>query len=487
MLGTSACIAKCVKETNYNPECQPTCLKEMTKRSTIDSLLEETVLEQNKVDEENRNRAQELAGKASVSKPFTDIDTGVNVQADATDQLWETLFVTLRSSLTIGGFSAGFELLPNSIELTNIELDIPNWRSMDLFEINRQPVEDYDNPRVLNQEIIQVARKAPFRITDGTYWNQEYMSYLSGVIGVSTINIPDPSTTLSAKKAEEYKWALQNCTESYHNADPLITNQMSYADYSLKFCTDVEQKKAAMYVELGAEMARNGGNKAYSAAVALGIAESYFTLSTAFKKYHSFRSMEYECLKAREGNRQPRGSPRSFELQYNYHTWNKTTESYLFTSGNRFPLFTTSTSRTIEGLDLTSIQTVQISFDNLKYVPVYPGDWYSPAAVVDFRYSPRAASAYPISRYFGNKGSLTLMPKGLFVAVNPTISLSVQSKAKQSFLQRITSGVSVFGIKLNRNVKVIDEGTTKNTIAKIRIESNNCRPQLLAIDNNYFY
>jgi len=433
----------------------------------------------------------------NVDQSLSDI-TAEEQQLDATKHLWELFHRNLRALLTTGGWSAGFQLLQNAIDLTDIRAQIAGWDSMPLAIINKQNAPDFDSPNILAEEIIQVSKVGPMRTTDGTKWIDEYKGYLSGVQGINQVTIPNPDTTLSARRTKEYEWTLNNCTVKYNEASPLVVAKFDMEQFSNTFCPEVKHKESAMFAQIGKEQAAIGNNPSYAAAVALGMAQGLFTMSTAFKKYHSFRSMEYECLKSQEEMRPLNGNARSFEFNYNFHNWKNTQESTSFSVSAGYGLFNVKVGHekeTVKGLDLTAIGGVEIAFEDFKYVPLYPGEWYSSTALKDFRYHAREASASPISRYFGGTGgSLTLMPKALYVANNPAISFFVKSDKKETFMQKtstsIGGGLSIFGFNFGGSYakgKQVDEGTETGGLSKITIKSNSCRPQLFALENHYTY
>merc|ERR1712232_313966 len=98
--------------------------------------------------------------------------------------------------------------------------------------------------------------------------------------------------------------------------------------------------------------------------------------------------------------------------------------------------------------DATSLGGVEIEFADYRSVPVYPGNWFSRSAFRDFRHKPRIGSS-PIGRFFGEDGSLTLIPKTLHIVVNPKIAFWVDNAKKEEFKEEsrkvVTGGFSVFG------------------------------------------
>jgi len=381
--------------------------------------------------------------------------------------------------------------------LTDIRAMIPGWESMPISIINRQSVQDYDNMAILSEELTQASKPGPFRRTDGTKYNQEYEQFLAGVQGVTQVTIPNPDNTLSAKRALEFEYALNNCTVKYSGASMTIVARYTEEQYSNIFCPEVRQSEQAMFAQIGIEAGAIANNKAYAAAVALGMARGLFTMSSAFKKFQSFRAMEHECLKALEEERPLNGNAKSISFAYNHHNWRNTAESSSFDVSVGYGVFNAKVGRskeTITGLDLTAIGGVEIALADFKYVPLYPGEWYSSTILNSLRYEMREASSSPITRFFGQSGTLTLIPKALFVVNNPTINFFVKSDKKEEFKQKtqttIGGGLSVFGINFGGNYgrgKQVDEGTETGGNTKISIISNSCRPQLFAVDNHYIY
>jgi hypothetical protein len=455
----------------------------VTREEAFEQLLEQTLLEEARANKDQQDALSDLDAEGQ--------------QLEATKHLWELYYKQLRSILTNGRWSPGFQILGNSIELSDIRSQIPGWDSMPLPAINKASASDYDNPSVLGQEMILTSKPGPFRNSDGTKWIDEYMNYLSGVKGVSSVDIPDPDTSLSAKRTREYEWVLNNCTNRYTEASAIIQSKFDLEQYTNTFCPDVKKAELAMYGQIGKDEAAIGGKPEFAAAVALGMARGLYTAGTAFKKYQSFRAMEYECIMAQEEKRPLRGNAKSISFNYNHRTWKNTQESNSFSFSVGFGLFNLNTNfgkETIKGLDLTAIGGVDIAFDDFKYVPLYPGDWYSSTALRDFRYAAREAKSSPISRYFGEQGTLTLMPKGLYVAVNPSISLSIKTEKVETFKQKtnlsVGVGLTIYGINFGGqygHAKFVDQGTDSSGFSKITMKSDSCRPQLFAVENHYFY
>jgi len=418
-------------------------------------------------------------------------------QEEATKQLWELYHRNMRQLLANGGWSAGFQLLQNAIDLTDITT-IAGWESMPLGAIVAKPdVFDYDNMAVLAEELMQISKPGPFKTTDGIKWIDEYKSYLSGVAGIQGIQVPNPDFTLSAKRAEAFEWANNNCTEKYANASPFLLQNYNPEQFANVFCPQVKVAERAMYAQIGKEQAEIGNNPAYAAAVALGLAHGRFTMGTAFKKYQSFRSMEYECQMAALEGRPLKGAAKQFDFSYNYNTWKNTKESSSFSVSVGYSVFNAKVgvSKEVEkGFDLTDIGGVSVGWADLRYIPLYPGDWYSSTALKDFRYYSREAGASPLERFFGTGGSLTLLPKGVYVGMNPNIGFEVKTEKKETFKKStqtaIEAGINVFGVSLSGNYaksKVVDQGTTTGGNSKITIQSTACKPQLVAVENHYTY
>lgn len=418
-------------------------------------------------------------------------------QLEATKNLYQLFHNNLRSILTNGGYSSGFQLLQNAIDLTDIRATIPGWESMPIAIINQRSVQDYDSMSVLSQELMQSSQPGPFRVTDGKKWNEEYEEFLAGVQGVTSVQIPNPDNTESAKRAVEFEHALNNCTGKYTVASMVIIAKYSEEQFSNIFCPEVRQREQAMFAQIGIEAGSVSNNKPYAAAVALGMARGLFTMTNAFKKYQSFRAMEYECLKAQEEERPMNGNAKSISFNYNHHNWRNTQESSSFSVSAGYGLFTANvghTKETITGLDLTAIGGIEIALADFKYVPLYPGEWYSSTILNSLRYEMREATSSPVSRFFGASGSLTLMPKALFVVNNPVISFFVKSDKAETFSEKtsttIGAGLNIFGFNFGGNYakgKQVDEGTQTGGNTKITITSNSCRPQLFAVDNHYIY
>jgi hypothetical protein len=264
-------------------ECESICSKVVTDKSSIDQLISQAIKEQRKVDEDNRQLSYSLADDESGLVPSFRHVTGTFVrirgrvivvpirrgigrysrvfkrrittvsngtievnQMEVTRQLWELLYSSLRNTLTSGSYSPGFQLLPNAIELTDIQSDIPNWSSLSPDEINSENIEDYDNPAILNQELILSSKPNPFRITNGIHWSDEYISYLSGVQGVSKVTANDVGTLAYSaayalgmtqslfaietafKKHDSFRIMEYHCLKAQQENRPLKGNSKSF-------------------------------------------------------------------------------------------------------------------------------------------------------------------------------------------------------------------------------------------------------------------
>ena len=94
----------------------------------------------------------------------------------------------------------------------------------------------------------------------------------------------------------------------------------------------------------------------------------------------------------------------------------------------------------------------------------------------------------PISRYLDNKtGTLKLIPKGFWVAVNPTVTLM----AKKTFAAEIEKesnaygSVSMFGFqshfaKSSRTISSVQG----EELVEIKLESDDCSGQIVAVDHH---
>jgi hypothetical protein len=356
LLGESKCIERCVKTIRLTSKCQNICSSIVTREEAFEQLLEQTLLEEERANKRQQDTLSDLNAEGQ--------------QLEATKRLWELYYTQLRSILTNGGWSSGFQILESSIELTDIRSEIPGWDSMPLSLINKASASDYDNPSILGQEMILSSKPGPFRNSDGAKWIDEYKNFLSGVKGVSSVVIPNPDTSLSAKRTREYEWTLNNCTSRYAEASATIQAKFDLEQYTNSFCPEVKKAENAMFAQIGADEAAIGAKTEFAAAVALGMARGLYTVSTAFKKYQSFRSMEYECIMAQEEKRPLRGNAKSISFNYNHHTWKNTQESNSFSFSVGFGLFNLNTNfgkETIKGLDLTAIAGVDIAFDG-KYL-----------------------------------------------------------------------------------------------------------------------
>jgi hypothetical protein len=213
----------------------------VTREEAFEQLLEQTLLEEARANKDQQDALSDLDAEGQ--------------QLEATKHLWELYYKQLRSILTNGRWSPGFQILGNSIELSDIRSQIPGWDSMPLPAINKASASDYDNPSVLGQEMILTSKPGPFRNSDGTKWIDEYMNYLSGVKGVSSVDIPDPDTSLSAKRTREYEWVLNNCTNRYTEASAIIQSKFDLEQYTNTFCRDVKTTEDAMYAQIGKDQA----------------------------------------------------------------------------------------------------------------------------------------------------------------------------------------------------------------------------------------
>ena len=418
-------------------------------------------------------------------------------QQEATKQLWELYHTNLKQLLTTGSFNPGFQLLSDAIDLTSIRSFGGDQMPANALSLMNN-VQDYDNMGLLAMEVMQSSTVGPFRKTNGIMWVDEYKSFLSGVQGADSVTIPDPDHSESAKKTLLYEYTLNNCTEKYMMANPAILQMYSMEQYSNIFCPQVKHAERAMFAMIGMEQARMGNNPAYAAAVALGMAQGLYTSSTAFKKTQSFRMMEWDCVQSQNDPSIPyRASPRQFEFNYNFHNWKNTQTSSSFSVSVGYGVFNAKVGQQKEkvtGLDLTQIGGVSVGFADLKYIPLYPGEWYSSTAMRDFRYYPRTSASSPISRYFGKEGTMTLFPKGLYVAVNPNIGLNVATSSKETFMKStqtaIEVGATIFGANIGGTygkAAKVEEGTEKSGNTMITIKSTSCQPQLFAVDNHYIY
>jgi hypothetical protein len=260
-------------------------------------------------------------------------------------------------------------------------------------------------------------------------------------------------------------------------------------------CSEFRGIETQLLAQVGKEKAAMNNNQAYDAAYMLGDAISWGVPSSLFKKYQSVRAIEYECLMARDQNRPMKAQSKSFSFSYNFHNWKDTKESGNYQGTSRWGILYRPVGNTATNVDLTAIGGVNIKLTDFKYIPIFAGPWYSSTAYEKFRYLPREANTSPISRFFSPAdGTLKLFPKGLYVATNPVITLSVASSKKDEFKQSITDaingGARIFGIgnvnSYNRHISV-DEGKTSGGKTEISISFNDCKPQLFAVDNYFNY
>jgi len=159
---------------------------------------------------------------------LSDLNTYEEQQMEATRQLWELYDKNLRSVLNNGLYEPGFQVLHSPIFLTDIQSQIPGWESMPIGAIVKANADDYDNPVVLGQELIQVSKVGPFRETISTSIHKEYMDFLAGVKGVSEIGIPNLEDTPVGKSALKYEQALNNCSYNYESSSTAIKVQFSF-------------------------------------------------------------------------------------------------------------------------------------------------------------------------------------------------------------------------------------------------------------------
>jgi len=423
--------------------------------------------------------------------------TAEEAQQQATNHLWELFHNSLRNMLTNGAYTPGFQLVEPTIDLTDIRTQITGWEQMPVSILSKQPAQDYDNAQVFSTEMVQSSKPGFFRETSGISFVQEYKNFLSGVLGVSTVPTPDLADSQSAQKAQLFEYAMNNCTYKYSTASAMITARFDMEQFRIAMCPEVARAEMEMYAQLGREQAAAGNNPTYAAAVALGMAQGMSNALNGFKKLHSLREMEYECLKSQMENRPLVGQSKSMSFKYDYHNWKNTMETVRWQTTKGKWIFKKKINHeqtTVTTMDITNFGGVEIAFADYKYIPLFPGEWYSSSAIRDFRYNQRESYS-PIAQFFGDSSStLTLMPRGIYVAVNPTISFWVESSKKETFKQNtrtaVSSGFRVFGFGFGSGYNKqssVDEGTTVDGKTKITLSSQSCAPQLFAVDNVYNY
>jgi len=471
------CTDLCVTRYKKVEKCMDVCSSIVTDNSNIEEEIQKMV------------KAEEAAATLSDSM------SPEEEQEQAEASLYELYYKAMRELLTSGSYSQGFQLVEPAIELSDVEGQIPGWDGMPSQILSKQVVDDFDNLEILGQELILTSKPGPLRETNGIRWIDEYKQFLAGVQGVQSLHIPQPSEVLSAQKTIDFQYALNNCTEKYMMASYFIMMRYDLDAYSNTFCPEVKRAENEMFTQIGREQYSAGNNPVYGAAVALGVAQGMYYNKNAFKKFQSFRTLEAECLGALNEGRPIQGIVKSMSFNYNYHTYKSTSETLVWKTKKR-RLFgsktTTHTKTTITNFDAKKVGGVEISFADYRAVPLFPGEWFTKSAMRDFRHQAREGA--PIDRFFGATGTLTLLPKQLYIGVSPTISFWVSSDMKDVFNYDYTKvtkgGFGVFGIGLSSKsrtqVKIV-EGVTQNGQTKISLISTTCTPQLFAVDNLYTY
>jgi len=507
----SYCMDECVKPQTRRIAriCSKKCSKvvDSLQNEIVESVVEEEQKEReaNKPNRNNRRRGRRNQEKVEQDMTTMNTEDVQKKQEKATQNLWELYHRQLMSLLTNGGYSNGFQLLIAPIELTDIRADFQGVEDgLPLSQIvNKDGVNDYDNMRNLVREIDQVSLPGPFfrknvhQQTTGRKWHEAYSDFLQGVKGVKDVKIPEEDFNALNTMLEIVDKAAFACSEKYMKSSTYIQDKYDEEQFRNVYCRDVKQAEERALVEIGIRKAKNGNNPAYEAALALGRLELY-TDSKAFLKVSSFRAQEYRCLEARRENKTMEGTAKSSKFMYTYSTYKETSQSFSFSVSVGYGPFSASGGygeQTGSKVDLASVGGVEIKFEDVKYYPIYPGDWFTSSAIEKFRYHPRESTAEPIEKFFGKPDSrLTLMPKGLYVVVNPTLTFYVENKEADSFYKATQAqaqvGARIFGISFGGGFSrstVEKSGSERYGYSGVTIRTNNCKGQLIAMESHYNY
>lgn len=339
-----------------------------------------------------------------------------------------------------------------------------------------------EDPEQLNNFCDSVPFASGFYESSGFTIREQYISFINNINKARDNQIASPSD-----KVELDKWSKIHTEKTQKLFPAQIECAMQYKSSSPSISYEQFEKKCTKYQNLKKEIEDANNWIEWHSAFAYGL--EYASLVQSRMQSKAISAMGFKEIGESLADFKAsikRGETNPLNIQFSLRADSRKAESYeKFVQGLKRPsslngsLFSLMSGPTAKGLTTTTDKfQMNISFQSYRRIRLAPGSWFSSDVIQNFKKGPFIHSQRQL---FGNNGSMTLLPKAVYIAVKPTIEMIVNKQDEFTFNKSVSEGkgglFSSKKVTAEINSKFLSEDTYKVTI-----KTNSPVPQVIAVD-----
>jgi len=344
-----------------------------------------------------------------------------------------------------------------------------------------------EEPEKFSELCDQVPFASGFYESSGYTIREQYRNFINNInkardnaiVSNSDKKELDKWSKVHASKIAALSPARRTCATNFMNAKRNGQTTLDYDQYEISHCPQFQKlnkdiEEANMWIE-------------WHSALAYGV--DFASLVQSRMQSKEISSMEFKEFGTRLADFKAgiaRGESSSLDINFSLTSSDQVKESYdKFVKGMKRPssltgsMFSLMSGPSAAGLS-TSVDVfkMKLSFKAWKKIRVVPGDWFASSVVEQFKNGP---FIHRQANLFGSGGSMTLMPKAIYVAVQPKVEMTVNKEDSFRFNKSVQEGKS--GLFSSKSVTAkIDTKFISEDTYKLTITSLSKVPQVIAID-----
>jgi len=344
-----------------------------------------------------------------------------------------------------------------------------------------------EEPEKFTELCDQVPFASGFYESTGYTVREQYRNFINNInkardnaiVSANDKNELDKWSAIHAAKVAELSPARRTCATNFIQDKKSGKTSLDYDQYELSQCSTYQRlhkeiEDANMWIE-------------WHSALAYGV--EYASLVQSRMQSKEIASMEFKEFGARLADFKAavqRGESSSLAVDFSLTTGDQKNDNYdKFVKGMKRPssltgsMFSLMAGPSTTGLSTSSDKfKMKLTFKAWKMIRVTPGDWFSSNVVQQFKNGP---FIHHQANLFGAGGTMTLLPKAVYVAVQPSVEMIVNKEDAFRLNKEVQEGsgglFSSKKITAKVNTSYISEDSYKLTIT-----SNSNVPQVIAID-----
>lgn len=291
----------------------------------------------------------------------------------------------------------------------------------------------------------------------------------------------DHWTNVYENKSEQLFPAKRECAANYMTDKRAGSTNLEYDEY--------EKQKCSNFKKINDEIEEALQNMEWYSAMAYGW--EYSSLVESRMKSRNLGSMEFKEIGSGLSDFKAdaaKGHGTSLSVDLNFMDAKYRKEKYdSYVKGMKRPsslggsMFSLMAGPDASGVTTTTDKfSMKLSFKYYKKIRVAPGAWFSQNVIDSFKNGPFIHNQ---ANLFGKNGSMTLLPSAVYVAMKPSVTMTVNKEDAFKFNKSVNKGHGGLFSSKSVTAKIKTKYVSTDTY-KMTISSNSEIPQIIAFDYN---